>query len=74
MGLFTKNKEQEVESEVAEEENTYEGQYICGNCEVDYEDDEGYDCFDIPKGTTIKDYFKNKICSNCGCKLIQESQ
>lgn len=67
MGLFSKKNK-----EVEEEETTYEvGEFCCGNCDCEYygEDENSY--FDIPKGTTLKDYFKDKICPNCGCKIIQ---
>ena len=42
---------------------TYEAIVQCSNCG-------GIEGFDIPEGTSVKDYIKNKeiICINCRCE------
>lgn len=52
----------EKEEEDMEEDNTYEMEWECDNCA----DNESYD---IPKGTKVEDFIKDKICEVCGCKL-----
>lgn len=77
MGLFGKNRktekpeeeeeEKEQEDNEEEEENTYEFDLDCENCE-------NRESYDIPKGKTLKEYLKDEICDNCGCKIIQSSE
>jgi hypothetical protein len=58
------DEEEEEEEEDSDEDETYSMNIACGNCEDEYS-------YDIPKGTTIKAYLADKICENCGCKLVQ---
>lgn len=74
MGLFRNkkqtNEETEEESEEdseeeSEDENTYSYCYECDNCGDESE-------FDIPCGTRVEDYLKNKICETCECKILDK--
>ena len=64
------NSEKDEEYE-GDTNNTYEISYNCDNCEEEYVDEYG-DLPEIPKGTTVENYFKDKICPNCGCLLINK--
>ena len=60
--------EEEPEDEDTNEEDIYEFELTCINCEdhVEY--------WDIPKGIKVSDYFKDKICEKCGCKLVETEE
>lgn len=62
-----KNKKMGIESvkateEVEDEIDSYYIDWKCDNCS-----DESY--LEIPKGTTVEDFLKTKICDACGCNL-----
>jgi len=65
MGLFN-NKEKESEEE-EEKVETYEYKFECENCGNEK-------LFDIPKGTTIKTFLKDKECEVCNCLLIEKNK
>lgn len=62
--IYTKNKKT-VNTKEDKEIETYEIDFTCENC--DNEDD-----YDIPVGTTIKEFLRTKICEYCGCLLETE--
>ncbi len=67
MGLFGKKEEENketVEEPEEDEENIYETNINCSNCEKDT-------TVEIPCGTKIKDYIKGKKCKYCEC-ILQE--
>ena len=67
MGLFGKKEEENketVEEPEEDEENIYETNITCSNCEKDT-------TVEIPCGNKIKDYIKGKKCKYCEC-ILQE--
>ena len=60
------NKEND-EEEQEQEEAKYNFDEECENCFAPYS-------FEIPFGTTVKDFIKDKKCENCGCNIIKELQ
>lgn len=45
--------------------NEYNYNYYCDNCSA-------INTFKLNKGIRAIDFLKDKICENCGCKLIDE--
>jgi len=70
MGFWNKNNDEdkqpvEQEEEPEEEEiEIYDVDITCYNCESS-------ESYEIPMGKSVKDYFKNKKCNNCGCQLME---
>jgi len=65
----TEDEEEEDTEEEDEEEETSEDTYEitteCDNCRYGVN-------WDIPKGTTWKEYIGSKICEECGCPIIEK--
>lgn len=69
MGLFgnTTKEDEEPQDSTPKDVETYSYTRECDNC-----GDEGE--YEIPKGTTIEEFFKDEECEECGCKLSQETE
>ena len=69
MGLFGKKEEKHKEEpqEDEDEENTYDMDITCKNCESETS-------VDIPCGTKVKDFLKGKKCECCECILQEEEE
>ena len=74
MGFFNRKDDEEVkktkveeetEEEEEESEDVYEMELECENCQ----DTEAYE---IPFGTTVDDFAKGKKCEVCGCLIKTE--
>ena len=71
MGFFSRKeedvvtKEEEEQEEESDEQDTYQINFECDNCS----DEETYD---IPCGTRVNDFLKDKKCENCGCLVKEE--
>jgi len=57
-----------LKPEVEKDENkeTYSINIECSNCGSEFEENE------IPIGTTVKEFLKNKKCEECGCLISEE--
>ena len=68
MGLFGKKKDEEdeeVKEPEVEGENTYDVEITCNNCE-------NQETFEIPCGTKVEDFMKEKKCECCECNIQEE--
>ncbi len=70
MGLFGKKKEEKEDEQEEKpeegEENTYEEDVTCDNCEDEM-------TVEIPCGTKVKDFLIGKKCERCEC-IFQEDK
>lgn len=65
MGWFSSEEEDEDTEE--EDVEYYDFTVSCDNCEAELE-------LEIPKGTRVKDFLKQKKCTQCGCFLIEQTE
>ena len=53
---------------MGKENSTYNKWIFCSNCK------EGLGKHKIPKGVTVEEYCKDRVCPYCGCSVMKEKE